>query len=186
MMSDWGQVYKSEIIQRGWAKRTLVLFVFYFKFTWCLRWDILSLTLSRWPMSCFLFKWSMCTLWAADELTLVFHWLEGNNWIVGWRELLLDSTLLVPLRLEVEPLPVLARTSALNTGLFPKLMVFTSQTQNPLYFLPTFKGDGDDDVTCPINFPQVFLETCSVRFLAAGRPLRACEEEFMGTCRKLI
>lgn len=44
-----------------------------------------------------------------------------------WRESWMDSTLLVPL--ETEPFPVLVRTSAPNTGLFPKLTAFTFLTQ---------------------------------------------------------
>ncbi len=49
---------------------------------------------------------------------------------------MLDSTPLVPLKLEMEPLPVLARTSALNTGSFPKLTPAIPSHKNPF----TFRG----------------------------------------------
>lgn len=99
----------------------------------------------------------LCTLWTVDELAPEFHWPEGNNWIVGWRELVLDSTVWVPLKLEMEPLPVLVWASALKSGLFPKLTAVTSLTQSPLYFLCTCQGEtpaekweekrvGDEDV----------------------------------------
>ncbi len=48
---------------------------------------------------------------------------------------MLNSTLLVQLKLEMEPLPVLVRTSALNTGLFPKLTASIPSQHFPLSFV---------------------------------------------------
>lgn len=54
---------------------------------------------------------------------------------------------MVPLKLEMEPFPVLVRTSALNTGLFPKLTAFTSPlTCCVLVREIQKKRDGDEDV----------------------------------------
>lgn len=67
----------------------------------------------------------------------------------------MGATLLVPLKLEMEPFPVLVWTSALNAGLFPKLTAFTFVTHTkklPFVYLQwrytgsMKKRDGSDEV----------------------------------------
>lgn len=47
---------------------------------------------------------------------------------------MMGATLLVPLKLEMEPFPVLVWTSALNAGLFPKLTHSFSQHTQKMTF----------------------------------------------------
>lgn len=107
----------------------------------------------------------------------------------------MDSTLLVPL--EMEPFPALVRTSAPNTGLFPKLTAFTFLTHKKKQrnFLCTCQGDTwaekcmkkrDGGWWVVAMVIKTSCETHSMCFLAAGGPSRACDEEFMGIGRKLI
>lgn len=54
----------------------------------------------------------------------------------------MGATFLVPLKLEMEPFPVLVWTSALNAGLFPKLTAFTFLTHTKNYLSCACNGDG--------------------------------------------